>query len=85
MTFGFLTASSESFENSINIGGDVQVKHSYGNRAGYTYFTTGDLDDTNNVLYIKVKSGTKKTTLKLDGFVITRIDEGRNHTFLYDA
>jgi len=84
MTFGFLTASSESFENSISIGGDVQVKHSYGNRAGYTYFTTGDLDDTNNVLYIKVKSGTKKTTLKLDAFVITRIDEGRNHTFLYD-
>jgi hypothetical protein len=31
-----------------------------------------------------VQSGPKKTTLKLDGFVITRIDEGRNHTFLYD-
>jgi uncharacterized repeat protein (TIGR02543 family) len=65
MTLGFFAASSEEFITPLSLGGNVEVKHSYGNRARYTYFTTGNLNDTNNTLYVKVQSGTKKTTLKL--------------------
>ncbi len=84
MQIEFFTASSDKFENPYSVGGVAEIKHAYVARPGYTYITTGELNDTNNTLYIKVKSGTDKTTLKLDAIKITRMDEGRNHVFFFD-
>ncbi len=84
MTIEFYTASSESFENAVSVGGETEVKFGYSTRPGYTYITTGNLDDTNNTLYVKIKKGYDKTSMTLDGFNITRIDEGRNHTFFFN-
>ncbi len=84
MTLEFYVASGTSFEGATPLGGDVTVGHAYSSRAAYTYITTPTLISSNDVLYIKVKDGDKKTTLYLDNFVITRVDSGRNHAFLYD-
>ena len=84
MTLEFYAASSTGFTNATLLGGDVTVGHAYSDRAAYTYITTPTLSSSNNTLYIKVKDGYDKTTLYLDNFVITRVDTGRNHAFLYD-
>ncbi len=84
MTIEFYAAPSDKFENAINLGGEVTIKYSYNYKTGYTYITTGELNDSNNSLYIKVKSATAKTVMYLDAIVITRVDENRNHVFLYD-
>lgn len=84
MTIEFFTASSDKFENPSSVGGVATIKFAYNTRPGYTYIETGELDDTNNTLYVKVQSGSDKTTMKLDSIRITRVDEGRNHVFLFD-
>lgn len=84
MTIAFFTSSSDKFENENKVSEDQLIRHSYSYTPGYMYIQTGDLTDSNNTLYIKVLSGTAKTTMRLDAIRITRIDENRNHIFLYD-
>ena len=84
MTINFFNSSSDKFTKGNALGASTELKYAYAFRSYYAYFTTGDLAEGEDALYIYVQKGTKKSTLLLDNVVITRVDEGRNHVIGVD-
>ena len=84
MKFDFYCSSADNYSSNKRVGVGYTVPYSTWWRVGYTYITTGELGDTDNVLYIAITDKNKKNKLYLDTIKLTRIDEGRNHIFAYD-
>ena len=84
INFNFYASSGETFTKGNVLGSPNQLAYSPGWKTGFAQFSTGDLAEGENKLYLYVSSCTINSMFYMDTVKITRVDEGRNHVFAYN-